>query len=104
MSAAVFVGIDVAKASLGLAVRPAGTQARLSNDETGIGQVVDRLRPLRPVLVVLEATGGLKVPVTAALAAAGLAVAVVNPRQVRDFAKAAGQWLNQCPESARPAY
>lgn len=88
---AVFVGIDVAKASLDLAVRPAGTHERLPHDEAGIGQVVARLRPLAPALVVLEATGGLEAALAAALAAAGLAVAVVNPRQVRDFAKAVGQ-------------
>jgi transposase len=91
MSAAIFAGIDVAKASLDLAVRPAGTHERLPNDEAGIALVVARLQPLHPALVVLEATGGLEVPLVAALAAAGLAVAVVNPRQVRDFAKAVGQ-------------
>lgn len=91
MSAAAFVGIDVAKAYLDLAVRPAGTHERLANDEAGITQIVARLRAQPPVLVVLEATGGLEVPLAAALAAAGLAVAVVNPRQVRDFARAVGQ-------------
>ena len=86
-----FIGIDVAKAHLDLAVRPSGEQGRLSNDEVGIGQVLERVRALQPTLVVLEATGGLEVPVTAALAAAGVPVAVVNPRQARDFAKAVGQ-------------
>ena len=86
-----FVGIDVAKAHLAVALRPAGTHERLTNDEAGIAHLVDRLVAARPTLIVLEATGGLEVPVTAALAAAGLAVAVVNPRQVRDFAKAIGQ-------------
>jgi transposase len=91
MTAAIFVGIDVSKAHLDLAARPVGLAERLPNDEAGIGQVVARLRPLGPMLVVLEATGGLEVPLAATLAAAGLAVAVVNPRQVRDFAKAVGQ-------------
>jgi transposase len=91
MDAASFVGIDVGKAYLDAAARPAGTHDRLPNDEAGITQLVDRLRAARPGLVVVEATGGLEVPLTAALAAAGLAVAVVNPRQVRDFAKAIGQ-------------
>jgi transposase len=86
-----FVGIDVSKAHLDVAIRPAGTHARLPNDEEGIADIVTRLSAARPTLIVLEATGGLEVPVTAALAAAGLAVAVVNPRQVRDFAKAVGQ-------------
>ena len=90
-AAAVFVGIDVGKAYLDVAVRPAGTHERLPNDEEGIARLVDRLRAARPTLVVLEATGGLEVPLTAALATVGLAVAVVNPRQVRDFAKAVGQ-------------
>lgn len=91
MTAAIFVGIDVSKAHLDLAARPVGLAERLPNDEAGIGQVVARLRPLAPALVVLEATGGLEVPLAAALAVAGLAVAVVNPRQVRDFARAVGQ-------------
>lgn len=87
----VFAGIDVGKAYLDLAMRPSEQQVRLANDEAGIAQLVERLLAIHPVLVVLEATGGLEVPLTAALAAAGLAVAVVNPRQVRDFAKAVGQ-------------
>lgn len=82
MSAAAFVGIDVAKAYRDRVVRPAGTHERLANDEAGITRIVARLRALHPVLVV---------PVAAALAAAELAVAVVNPRQVRDFAGAVGQ-------------
>ena len=90
-AATTFVGIDVAKAYLDLAVRPAGGHARLSHDEAGIAQIVEQLQALRPMLVVLEATGGLEVPLAAALAAAGLPVAVVNPRQVRDFAKALGR-------------
>jgi transposase len=88
---AVFVGIDVAKANLDIALRPTGEHERVPNDETGIAHLVGRLQAARPTLVVLEATGGLEVPLVAALAAAGLAVAVVNPRQVRDFAKAVGQ-------------
>lgn len=86
-----FVGIDVAKAHLDVALRPTGTHERWPNDENGIAQLIARLVAVRPTLIVLEATGGLEVPVTAALAAVGLAVAVVNPRQVRDFAKAIGQ-------------
>ena len=69
MTAESFVGIDVAKASLDLAVRPAGTHERVPNDEAGIAQLVARLQPLRPALVVLEATGGLEVPLAGALAA-----------------------------------
>jgi transposase len=90
MKTQVFVGIDVSKAQLDLAVRPEGSLA-LPHDEAGIAQVVKHLQPLAPTLIVLEATGGLELPLTGALAAAGLPVVVVNPRQVRDFAKAAGK-------------
>lgn len=86
-----YVGIDVAKAHLDVAVRSTGEPWRVANDAGGLDQVVTRLQPLNPTLVVLEATGGLELPLTAALAASGLPVAVVNPRQVRDFAKATGQ-------------
>lgn len=89
-SVPVFVGIDVSKAQLDLAFRP---EAKFSapNDEVGCAQVLARLRATPPTLVVLEATGGLEIPLTGVLAAAGVPVAVVNPRQVRDFAKAAGK-------------
>jgi transposase len=86
-----FVGIDVAKARLDIAIRPTADQWTVPNDETGISQLVTRLQDLAPTLIVLEATGGLEIPLAAALAAAGLPLAVVNPRQVRDFAKAVGQ-------------
>ncbi len=89
-AAPVFVGIDVGNASRDLAVRPSGQQERLTNDEEGIAQLSERLQAIHPVLVVLEATGGLNVPVTAAVVTAGLAVAVVTPRQVRAVAKATG--------------
>jgi len=87
----VFVGIDVAKAHLDVAVRPTGESWRVPNDPAGIAELVARLAVQRPTLLVVEATGGLEVPLTAAVAAAGLAITVVNPRQVRDFAKAVGQ-------------
>jgi transposase len=89
-SAQVFVGIDVSKAQLDIALRPEGRFAA-SNDDAGFAQVIKRLRAVLPALVVLEATGGLEVPLTGALAAAGVPVVVVNPRHVRDFAKAAGK-------------
>jgi transposase len=96
-STPVTVGIDVAKAHLDIAIRPtpagapAGEPWRAPNDEAGVAALVARLTPLGPTLVVLEATGGLERLAAAALAGAGLPVAVVNPRQVRDFAKAVGQ-------------
>ncbi len=86
-----FVGIDVSKAALDVAVRPGGETRRCTNDEAGISELVDHLQSLAPHLIVLEATGGLERLTVAALALAGLPVAVVNPRQVRDFAKAIGQ-------------
>lgn len=87
----VFVGIDVSKAQLDVALRPTDDCWHTSNDELGIAGLVERLRTVQPTLVVLEATGGLEVPVTGALAAAGLPVVVVNPRHARDFAKATGR-------------
>lgn len=86
-----YVGIDVSKAHLDLAVHLSGEPWRVTNNEAGISAVVTHLRELQPTLVVVEPTGGLELPLTAALATAGLPVAVVNPRQVRDFAKATGR-------------
>src|SRR5262244_853177 len=86
-----FVGIDVAKAQLDIALRPAGERWAVPNDASGIAPLVDRLQALQPPLLVLEATGGLEQAATAALAAAGLPVVVVNPRQARDCARATGQ-------------
>jgi transposase len=91
MDTAIYVGIDVAKAQLDIAVRPSAEQWVSPHDEEGITALVARLHALRPTLVVLEATGGREAALAAALATAGLAVAVVNPRQVRDFARAVGQ-------------
>ena len=87
---AVYVGIDVAKTHVNVAVRPTGQRWTISNDEPGIWELVSRLKALDPAMVVLEPTGGLELPAVAALAAASLPVAVVNPRQVRDFARATG--------------
>jgi transposase len=88
---AVFAGIDVSKAALDVALRPSSEHWRSANDETGIAELVKQLRTRAPELIVLEATGGLERLVVAALALAGLPLAVVNPRQVRDFAKATGR-------------
>jgi hypothetical protein len=91
LSPQVFVGIDVAKAQLDIALRPIGTCWTVSNDDVGIADLVTRLQGIGPQLIVLEATGGFQRAVVAALAAAALPVVVVNPRQARDFAKATGQ-------------
>ena len=87
----VFVGIDVAKAALDVAVSPTAERWTLAYTEREVAGLVPRLTALDPALVVLEATGGLEGPLAGALAAAGLPVVVVNPRQVRDFAKATGR-------------
>src|SRR5215471_4859478 len=87
----IFIGIDVSKARLDVAIRPSGQTESVSNDTAGIEALVKRLSESRPALIVLEATGGVERSVTRALASAELPVVVVNPRQVRDFAKATGQ-------------
>jgi transposase len=87
----IFVGIDVSKAVLDVAVAPAGESWSVPNSVEGMQQLVERLRELSPTLVVLEATGGLERRAVAGLAAAAVPVAAVNPRQVRDFAKAMGR-------------
>ena len=86
-----FVGIDVAKAQLDIALRPTGACWDVPNDDAGIATLVAQLQAVRPTLIVLEATGGFQRAVVAALVAAALPVVVVNPRQARDFAKATGQ-------------
>lgn len=86
----VFAGIDVSKAVLDAGFFPADAPRQYSNDEDGIARCIEDLAKLSPTLIVLEATGGLETPFAAAARAAGLQVAVVNPRQVRDFAKATG--------------
>jgi transposase len=89
-SAAQFVGIDVSKSQLDVAVRPRGETWTVAHDEAGLSALVARLRTLAPALIVVEATGGWEVTLVGALAAALLPVAVVNPRQVRDFARSTG--------------
>jgi transposase len=86
-----FVGIDVAKAALVVSILPSAERFTVLNDERGVRTLVERLRAVGPTLIVLEATGGDELLGATALAAAALPVVVVNPRQVRDFAKATGQ-------------
>lgn len=85
-----FVGIDVAKSRLDVAARPSGELKTVGNDEKGWEQIVDWLVELQPELVVVEATGGYEANVLGVLLGKHLPVARVNPRQVRDFAKATG--------------
>jgi transposase len=87
----VFIGIDVSKARLDIFVRPLASRESVGNEAAGIKTLLERARELKPALIVLEATGGMERAVTRALASAELPVVVVNPRQVRDFAKATGQ-------------
>jgi len=86
-----FVGIDISKDSLDLCIEPDDEVLQLAYDDTGIDQVVRRLAQVAPTLIVMEATGGLEMRLASELAAKGLPVAVINPRQARDFAKATGQ-------------
>jgi transposase len=109
----VFVGIDVSKAQLDVAVRPSGPERSVPYTEAGIATLVEEVRALHPSAVVLEATGDLEVPLVSALAAAGLPVHVVNLRQVRECARATGRLaktdavdarlLAQFAEALRPA-
>ena len=88
---AIYVGIDVAKAQLDVAVRPPDDRWEVSHDDAGVRQLVSRLKAIEPAMVLLEASGGLELPLVAALAAHSVPVVVVNPRQVRDFARATGK-------------
>ena len=87
----VFVGIDIAKAELVIALRPSGQCWAVPNTPEAWADLAQTLAPQQPERIVLEATGGLERPLARALTAAGLPVAVVNPRQVRDFARALGR-------------
>jgi len=87
----VYVGIDVSKDRLDVAQLPTGESLAVGRDSAGLEDLTAQMRRLSPVLIVLEATGGYEQVVSAALAAAGLPVAVVNPRQIRDFARATGK-------------
>ena len=87
MNNGVFVGVDVSKGTLDVLVRPTGEYFQESNDADGIARLRQRLLELRPTLVVMEATGGYERELSIALVLGGMPVAVVNPRQVRDFAK-----------------
>jgi transposase len=106
------VGIDVSKDQLDIACRPEHTRWRVANDSAGLAQCLAQLRQLQPARIVLEATGGWQYALVAALAIAKRPFAVVNPRQVRDVAKATGQLaktdaldagvIAHCAEAVRP--
>jgi transposase len=86
-----FVGIDVAKDRLDVHLRPSGEAFAVARDGQGVADLAERLRTARPQLIVLEATGGFEQVVAAAIGAAGLPLVVINPRQIRDFARATGR-------------
>jgi transposase len=108
-----FVGIDVAKDRLDVHLRPSDETLALGRDGAAVETLVEQLIALTPALVVLEATGGFEVTVAGALAAAGLPLVVVNPRQIRDFARATGRLaktdrpdaeaIDRFAEAVRPA-
>jgi transposase len=87
----VYVGIDVAKSHLDVHVRPSGETFTVPRDGESVANLADRLKALSPVVVVLEATGGFETIVAASLGGAGLPMAIINPRQIRSFARAVGQ-------------
>lgn len=86
-----FIGIDVSKARLDVAMHEPATDWQVENHETGIANLIERLRSLQPTLIVLEATGGYELMLVAELAAAQLPVVVTNPRRVRNFARSTGK-------------
>ena len=86
-----YVGIDVAKDRVDVFIRPTGHSWSVNYGETEVDELIAKLQAIQPTVAIVEATGGLELPLVAALAAASLPVAVVNPRQVRDFAKSTGQ-------------
>jgi hypothetical protein len=93
----VFVGIDVSKVPLDVALRPTGDRWPVSHDEPGMTILVERLRTIQPALIGLEATGGLEVPVAGAVAAAGLPVVVVNPATPGISPKPRAGWPRPTP-------
>jgi len=97
---ATYVGIDVSKEKLDVHLRPSAEAFAVARDGQGLHELVERLRGVEPELIVVEATGGFETIVTAALAAAALPVVVVNPAQVRHFAKALGQRAKSDPIDA----
>src|SRR4051812_19476931 len=96
-----WVGIDVCKRRLDVAIRPSGELLSFPNDEAGVKQITRLLRKLSPQLIVLEATGGHEYSAAYSLMKSGLRVAVVNPRQVRSFARAVGKLAKTDPIDAK---
>jgi transposase len=87
----VFVGIDIAQETLDVHVLPQGDGLKYQNDPNGIGKLIKHLRRVAPAVIVMEASGGFEIGLAAELGAANLPLAIVNPRQVRDFARGLGK-------------
>lgn len=100
-SVPVFVGIDVAKDHLDVSLRPSGRAWQVRNDRAGVAQLLHKLVAVGPAAVVLEASGGYELAAGDALSGAGLAVSIVNPRQVREFARGTGHLAKTDPIDAR---
>jgi len=92
MSQPIFVGIDVSKNSLEVHILPSNEHFQVNYDQEGIDQIIRKLRPLKLQVIVMEATGGYEKPLAAELCAAGLdKICIVNPRKIREFARATGR-------------
>ena len=100
---AVSVGVDVAKSSLDVAVSNSTEVRRFANDEDGVSSAAGYIAAMNPVSIIVEATGGLEMNLVAVLQSACLPVAIIDPRQVRDFARATGM-LAKRPTPWRPGY
>ena len=100
---AIYVGIDVSKDRLDVHVRPSGEAFAVTRDGKGLEELVERMRALAPTLIAVEATGGFETIVAAAVAGACLPLAVVNPAQVRHFARAIGKRAKTDPIDAAGA-
>jgi transposase len=87
----VYVGIDISKKTLDIAIRPTAEVWQVNNDPEGIAQLIGQLKMLCPRLIIMEATGGYETNAALELGVAGFAVAIINPRQARDFAKSMGR-------------
>jgi transposase len=96
----IYVGIDVSKDRLDVHVRPSGEAFAVARDGKGLEELVERLRAINPTLVAVEATGGFETIVAAALGGAGLPLVVVNPAQIRHFARAVGKRAKTDPIDA----
>ena len=97
---AIYVGVDVSKDRLDVAVRPSGEAFAVTRDGKGLNELVERLQAMAPALIAVEATGGFETIVAAAIAGANLPLAVVNPAQIRHFAQAVGQRAKSDPIDA----